>query len=470
MKPTLNRSWLEQQAIPAARVLNFPEKVMQFGTGVLLRALPDHFIHKANLEGVFKGRIVMIKSTRRGDADVHLRQDCLYTTVFAGVRNGEQVKESVLNSSVSRILQANEQWEEVLALASSKDLQVVISNTTEVGLQYVPEDVKTGVPESFPGKLLAVLFARYTSTGGDMNSGLVIIPTELLPDNGLLLKSILNNLAAHNDLDKSFIEWLNTANYFCSSLVDRIVPGKPTPEIRAELAETLPYTDDAMIMAEPYGLWAIEGNAKVRELLSFYTSDPGCIIEEDITVYRELKLRLLNATHTLSCAYAIRAGFDTVIEAMNDPEMRAFIEGMMKEEIAQCIPYDIPQERITSFANEVLDRFSNPYLQHRWLSISVQYSSKMKMRVLPLLNRYHQKFNHIPPRMREGLLAFLEFMTPVRKEGDQYFGSMNGQEYLIDDSNASIFFEARDKEEILSYVSLWGSRIEWMLDDSTTAN
>ena len=270
----------------------------------------------------------MIKSTRRGDADVHLRQDCLYTTVFAGVRNGEQVKEVVLNSSVSRILQANEQWEEVLALASSKELQVVISNTTEVGLQYVPEDIKTGVPESFPGKLLAVLFARYTNTGGDLNSGLVIIPTELLPDNGLLLKSILNNLAAHNDLDKSFIEWLNTANHFCSSLVDRIVPGKPTPEIRAELAETLPYTDDAMIMAEPYGLWAIEGNAKVRELLSFYKSDPGCIIEEDITVYRELKLRLLNATHTLSCAYAIRAGFDTVIEAMNDPEMRAFVEGM----------------------------------------------------------------------------------------------------------------------------------------------
>src|SRR6478736_1103039 len=182
MKPTLNRSWLVGQDIPAAKILEFPEKVMQFGTGVLLRALPDHFIHKANLEGIFKGRIVMIKSTRRGDADVHLRQDCLYTTVFAGMRNGEEVKEAVLNSSVSRILQANDDWEEVLAFAASKDLKVVISNTTEVGLQYVAEDVMTGVPGSFPGKLLAVLHSRYISTGGDPGSGLVIIPTELLPD------------------------------------------------------------------------------------------------------------------------------------------------------------------------------------------------------------------------------------------------------------------------------------------------
>jgi len=466
MKPTLNRSWLVGQDIPAAKILEFPEKVMQFGTGVLLRALPDHFIHKANLEGIFKGRIVMIKSTQRGDADVHIQQDCLYTTVFAGVRNGQTVQETMLNSSVSRILQANDQWEEVLALASSKDLQVIISNTTEVGLQYVAEDIRAGVPVSFPGKLLAVLHSRFIKTSGDVNAGLVIIPTELLPDNGSLLKSILNKLAAHNDLDKSFIEWLNTANYFCSSLVDRIVPGKPTPTIRAELEEKLPYTDNAMIMAEPYGLWAIEGDAKVRELLSFHTADPGCIIEEDITIYRELKLRLLNATHTLCCAYAIRAGFEPVIDAMNDPSFRSFIEGMMKEEIALCIPYDIPQERIIAFANEVIDRFSNPYLQHRWLSISVQYSSKMKMRALPLLNRYHQKFNHIPPRMREGLLAFLEFIKPVRKEGEQYFGLMNGKEYLIDDSNAGIFYEATDREQILSYVSLWGTRIEWMLDDS----
>lgn len=465
MKPALNRTWLTGQNLPEAGILNLPEKVMQFGTGVLLRALPDHFIHEANRKGIFNGRIAMIKSTQRGDTDVHIRQDCLYTTVFAGVKNGEPVRQSVLNSSVSRIIAANEQWQEVLQLATSKDLQLIISNTTEVGLQYVAEDISAGVPASFPGKLLAVLYARYAASAPGTAAGLVIVPTELLPDNGGLLKSILNQLAENNKMDASFIEWMNTANQFCSSLVDRIVPGKPTPVIREELEGTLPYSDDAMIMAEPYGLWAIEGGDAVRERLTFFSANPGCIIEEDITIYRELKLRLLNATHTLSCAYAIKAGFETVLDAMNDPETRAFIVGMMKEEIAVCIPYDIAQERIMAFADEVIDRFSNPYLQHRWMSISVQYSSKMKMRALPLLNRYHQKFNQVPPRMKAGFLAFLEFIKPVRKEGDQYIGSMNGKEYVIDDSNASIFYEATDSEQILTYVSLWGSRLQWMVEE-----
>lgn len=467
MKPILNRNWILEHDKATARILTLPEKVMQFGTGVLLRALPDYYIHKANLQHLFNGRVVMVKSTARGETDVHVRQDCLYTTCLVGIKQGQPVKERLLNSSVSRILSASDQWAEVLTLANSEALEVVISNTTEVGLQYVPENIGETAPASFPGKLLAVLHSRYQYFSGDRDKGLVIIPTELLPDNGLLLKNILNQLAEHNEMSGGFIEWLNDCNQFCSSLVDRIVPGKPSGDIKIELDQELPYQDDALILAEPYGLWAIEGNEKVKEVLSFNNADSGCIVEPDITVYRELKLRLLNATHTLSCAYALKAGFETVIEAMRDPGLRTYVTNLMQEEIAQCIPYDIEPERIHAFADDVIDRFSNPYLQHRWLSISVQYSSKVKMRVLPLWNKYLQKYGKPAPLMLKGLNAFLEFMRPVRKEGDRYYGSLNGKEYLIDDSNAATFYEAslnrsleEYKELMLSYTSLWGQRIQ----------
>jgi tagaturonate reductase len=232
-------------------LLALPEKVLQFGTGVLLRGLPDYLIDQANHQGIFNGRIVVVKSTDAGDAGVFDRQDNLYTLCVRGIKNGQAVSENILCTAISRVLSANQQWQDVLDYASNPDLSVVISNTTEVGIQLVREDIRQMPPASFPGKLLAFLLARYRAFHGDPTKGLVIVPTELVLNNGTELESIVLELAHLNSLEYGFLEWLETSCTFCNSLVDRIVPGKPGSTMAAELEDELGYTDDLLTVTEP---------------------------------------------------------------------------------------------------------------------------------------------------------------------------------------------------------------------------
>ena len=448
--------------IPGEQIFDLPEKVLQFGTGVLLRGLPDYFIDKANKQGVFNGRVVVIKSTDTGSSSEFDKQDGLYTIYSKGIDNGIEVEEATICSAISRVLSATNEWQAILDVAKSPDLQVIISNTTEVGIQLVKEEITDETPASYPGKLLAILHERYTAFNGSAESGLVIIPTELIVDNGKKLEAIVIELAHLNNFEFEFIDWLENHNTFCNSLVDRIVPGKPAKELAAELESKRGYTDDLNIMSETYSLWAIEGDEKVASILSFAKVDKGVVITPDIQLFRELKLRLLNGSHTLSCAVAFLSGFNTVKEAMDDDKFLQFINGVAYDEIIQSIPYEIDPQIAKDFAGKVLDRFRNPHIRHEWLSISVQYSAKLKMRVVPLLLNYYKLNNSVPANMALGFAAFIRFMKVKRKTDGTYVGSVNGLEYTVTDSQTSYFskvWKAQDTDlivnNILSNQQLW---------------
>ncbi|OCX50685.1 altronate oxidoreductase [Mucilaginibacter sp. PPCGB 2223] len=449
--------------VPDAKLFELPEKVLQFGTGVLLRGLPDFFIDKANRAGIFNGRIVVVKSTDTGSSAEFDDQDSLYTLGIKGIVDGKKVEEDIICSSISRVLTAGKDWAAILEFARNPDLQVVISNTTEVGIQLVEGDVHKAPPVSFPGKLLAVLHARYEALGSGEASGLVIVPTELIVDNGKKLKAIVLELASQNDFDKDFINWVDQYNYFCDSLVDRIVPGKPDAKTIERLEDQCGYSDNLRIASEAYSLWAIQGDEKVKSVLSFAKADPGVVIEPDIEIFRELKLRLLNGTHTLSCAVAFLSGFKTVKEAMEDPIFSVFITQLSFNEIAPAIPYQVSQEVAHDFAAKVLDRFRNPHIEHQWISISAQYSSKMKMRVIPVLMQHYRTETTPPENMTLGFAAFIRFMKTVKNAKGEYVGTSNDQEYKVTDDNAAIFAEAWKDENtdhvvhsLLSNENLWG--------------
>ena len=462
-KNNLKRIETNGIVIPSEAIVNLPEKVLQFGTGVLLRALPDYFIDKANREGTFNGRVVAVKSTGNyiGGFDA---QDSLYTLHLTGIENGKKVEESIICAAISRVLAAGDNWRAVLEVARSPELQLIISNTTEVGIQLVAEDVRLNPPSSFPGKLLAVLFERYKFFYGDQNRGLVIVPTELIISNGEKLRSVVMELAALNNLEEPFITWLETNNHFCNSLVDRIVPGHPSPEANHQMEEISGYQDSLSIIAESYCLWAIEGDAKVKEILSFHNVHKGVIITPDIEQYRELKLRLLNGSHTLCCAVAFLSGFITVKEAMNNRVFFDFISGLMYDEIIPAIPYPVDETVANDFATSVLDRFLNPGIAHNWISIATQYSTKMKTRVIPLLLNHYKNRNLVPAYIGFGFAAFIRFMHVIPDEQGSYKGNINGYAYVIKDDNAEVFAKAwRNKEldmvvdTILADTSLWGT-------------
>jgi tagaturonate reductase len=425
--------------LPGEEVFSYPEKVLQFGTGVLLRGLPDYFIDKANKQGVFKGRVVVVKSTD-SDSSAFDKQDGLYTICVRGVEHGKTVEENIVNASITRVLSAKSAWKEILACAANPEMKIIISNTTEVGIQLVQDNIYSEPPVSFPGKLLAFLFERFKVFNGTAESGMLIIPTELITDNGDKLESIVLELAHRNDLDYKFIEWLENHNTFCNSLVDRIVPGRPAKEAAVKIEEELGYSDELLTMSEVFRLWAIEGDETVKQLLSFAQADDNMVIAPDITLFKELKLRLLNGTHTYNSGLAFLSGFNITREAVTDPIYSVFTKKLMHDEIAPAIPFQIDPKVRTAFADNTFERFCNPFIDHQWQSITTQYTSKMKMRNVPLLLHHYELNENVPVHMAAGFAGFLLYMKVTRKQEGKYFGERDGKEYEIKDDAAEYFY------------------------------
>lgn len=443
-------------SVPPPALLQLPETVLQFGTGVLLRGLPDYYIDKANKSGTYGGRIVIVKSTGKGEIDAFEKQDGLYTHCIKGISNGEVLEKNIVNGAVSRVLSASHQWKEILDFAANPALELIISNTTEVGLVLLTnDDVNATPPVSFPAKLLALLRHRYEVFNGDINKGLVIVPTELITDNGKLLKQIVLELAKQNQLDAALIDWLDKANDFCSSLVDRIVPGKLSTAMRQEIVHAYGYTDELGIMSEPYSLWAIETTSnKAKHALRFSAADESMIITADINKYRELKLRLLNGTHTFSCGVACLAGFETVKQGMADATMGTFVKEIMMNEIAPCVVKEtISQQEAKAFANKVVERFQNPFLEHKWISITLNYTQKMKQRNVALLIKHYEKEGTVPPLMALGFAAYLLFMKCELGDNNAYFTTINGIKHPVQDEAAAYFAEIWKSNDAKSVVT-----------------
>jgi len=456
---------------PLEHVFELPDKVLQFGTGVLLRGLCDYFIDKANGQGNFNGRVVVVKSTDGGDATAFDKQDNLYTLCVRGIVDENRIEENIISSAISRVLSAREDWPEILKYAHNRHLQIIISNTTEVGLQLVKESIHQSPPSSFPAKLLAFLYERYQAFVGAAEAGMIIIPTELITDNGKKLLSIVEELAYYNHLDEDFINWLKEHNRFCNSLVDRIVPGKPDAQTLQQLQNELGYEDELLSVCEVYRLWAIQGDYHEKNILSFFEADEGVIVEPHIEIYKELKLRLLNGTHTLTCGLAYLRGFNTVKEGMMDASLSTFISDLMLKEIAQAIPYPLPDSAAYEFGMKVLDRFRNPYLQHQWLNITLQYTSKMKMRDIPILVRYYELYDTAPKNFALGFAAYILFMKGAKKEDRKYYGERNGVYYLINDEKAGYFYEVWQNNSVDDVVTtilhnqeLWGVDLSHFYD------
>ncbi len=391
-------------------------RIMQFGEGNFLRAFIEWILQDLNDKGAISSDVAVVQPMPFGRVKELADQDGLYTLRLEGIDKGEKVKTSRVIDIIGDCVNPFTQYEHFLSYGESEDLQVIISNTTEAGIAFDPTDTDfTQCPKSFPGKLLALLKRRYDRFDGDMSKGLAIIPCELIDNNGDELYKCLTRLAEHNGMDKDFIKWMQTANHFTSTLVDRIVPGYPRNEIDA-IREEVGYVDNNVVKGEIFHLWVLKKEPFVQKVLPADSTGLNVIFADSIKPYKQRKVKILNGSHTAMVPVAYLCGIDTVGEAVNDPVIGKFVRDFIFDEVNPTI--DLPQDQMTAFANSVIERYRNPFIRHELMSIALNSTTKFRTRLLPTLTDYVRITGNLPKHLLFSFAAIVEFHKGKRGDED----------------------------------------------------
>lgn len=443
----------------------YPERILQFGEGNFLRAFTDWMIDKANKDGIYQGSIVLCQPIAQGLKDKINEQNGIYTLAMRGFENGTPVEKIEIITSISRCISPYEDYESLMALAKSPDLEIVISNTTEAGIAYHEGDKLTDKPcVSFPGKVTAFLYERFKAFNGALDKGLLFLPVELIDNNGSELKRIVLQYAKEWELEDTFTEWIENANEFTSTLVDRIVTGYPKDET-AYFEEKLGYRDDLMDTSELFNLWVIEGDKKWAHKLPVHNTDANVIWTEDVKPYKKRKVRILNGAHTSTVLAAFLSGYDIVLDFMKDDTIKSFMNHVIYDEVIPTL--DLPKKELEEFASAVNDRFANPYIKHKLLDISLNSCSKFNARCLPSLLDYTEKKKELPKYLTFSLAAFIKFYEGTMENGSYTGIRKDGVKYPIRDDKMVVEFFAKAWETkdcrhvakaVLSNTALWSGR------------
>lgn len=427
----LNTKFESAADFPDREQMGLPEKAIVFGTGAFLRGFVGFFLDKANKKGLFNGRAVVIQSSKSRRAEILNEQDGLFTLCEQGLEDEKPVQRYSVISSYSRCLAAPFHWKQILELARSPQIEIVFSNTTDVGLSLGEKDLHDDLPpDAFPSKLTRMLKERFDHLGKKKSPGWIIMPCELVQENGRILRELVTQTAINWAYPAEFMEWLDESNTFCSTLVDRIVPGAPETSDYERAESVIGYHDSLLTSAEIYRMFAIQGEEQLADKLDFASADDGIVISGDISPYWERKIRLLNAVHTIMVPKMFMDGKETVLEVMEDADSRRFVWDLMTREIIPVL--SIPKEMALSFAEDVIQRFSNPYLHHQLIQILFQSVTKWRRRVLPLVLANSEKERAVQKKIVQGFAALLHFLRSTRCQDDMhYFGTLKNREYPI---------------------------------------
>lgn len=398
-----------------------PDKIIQFGEGNFLRAFIDWQLDLLNEHTDLNAGVVIVRPIDSKSPSLNL-QDGLYTTVIRGLNEqGETVRDARLIRSVNREINIYQDFDAYLALAHDANIRWVFSNTTEAGIAYVESDAFSDTPpSSYPAKLTRLLYERFSHFAGAADKGWVLLPCELIDYNGEALRELVLRYAQQWQLGEGFIRWLEQHNTFCSTLVDRIVTGYPAAEVET-LQSELGYQDSFLDTAEYFYLFVIQGPQWLAQELRLDKLPLNVRIVDDIKPYKEQKVAILNGAHTALVPVAFLAGINTVGEAMADEQVSRFVELTIADEIVPVL--DLPENELRAFAQAVLSRFRNPFIQHQLLSIALNGMTKYRTRILPQLLANQKKSGSVPPRLTFALAALLAF----------YRGQRNGESYPLQD-------------------------------------
>ena len=459
----LNYQVLKESGYDGFILESAPEKVMQFGEGNFLRAFVDDFIDIANEKAGFNGKVVLVQPIAQGLTDLVNKQEGLYTLYLRGSEKGVKVDDKRVISAVSRCVNPYTDWESVLKLARSEDLEIIVSNTTEAGIAYDPDSAfDQAPPASFPAKLTRVLYERYTAG----RKGIVMLSCELIDNNGKELLKCVNRHIDDWKLDDGFRRWVNEENVFCSTLVDRIVPGRiRDPKEVEALAAANGYEDPLTDVGEVFGIWVIEGPEGLEDRLPFKKAGVPVIVVPDVTPYKKRKVRILNGAHTGFVLGAYLAGYDIVRDCMHDETVLGYMNKMLYDEVIPTLPLD--KKDLEEFARAVQDRFNNPFVNHELMSISLNSTSKWRARIMPTFLDYAEEKGELPPCLTTSFAAYVAFYSnDIQELTDKGLVCRRpkGNEYTVSDDRWVLEFyhdHRNDSPEdlvhaVMTNTEMWG--------------
>ena len=464
---TLNYQVLEKSGYDGYILKNAPEKVLQFGEGNFLRAFVDYWFDLANEKADWNGKCVLVQPIAPGLAKMINEQEGLYTLYLRGSENGQKVDDKRVISSVSRCLNPYEKadYEKMMDVAASDDLEIIVSNTTEAGIVYDPACQQNDCPpSSFPAKLTQVLYHRYKAG----KKGIIMLACELIDNNGKELLKCVNQYIDQWGLEDGFKKYVNEDCTFCGSLVDRIVPGRiRDPKEVAELEEKHGYADPLLDVGEVFGVWVIEGDTKLNDILPFRKAglEDHVFVTPDMSPYKKRKVRILNGAHTGFVLGAYLAGFDIVRDCMHDETILGYMNKMLLQEVVPILPLD--QDDCKKFAAAVEDRFNNPFVNHELMSISLNSTSKWRARNMPSFLEYIEKNGKLPTCLTMSCAAYIAFYSNnIQELNDKGLvcKRAKGNEYTVSDDRYVLeFYNAHKDDDIPTLVhavmtneQMWG--------------
>lgn len=422
-------------------------------------------IDVANEAGAFDGDIVIVKPIAFGSLERFQKQECQYTVSLRGIVDGKPSVSNRLVTSVTDAVGAYEAYETYSELAKLDTLRFVVSNTTEAGIVYDPDDrLEFCPPRSFPGKLTKFLYERFCFFAGAEDKGLILLPVELIDDNGIHLKACVLRLANDWNLGSEFVQWVEKNCVFCSTLVDRIITGYPKEE-EGTLWEQFGYRDELIVTGEPFALWVIESERDISEELPLDRAGLPVLFTKDQKPYKQRKVRILNGAHTSFVLASYLAGNNSVLESMEDDLIRTFMLRTIYDEIIPTLT--LPEEELKQFAEAVVVRFQNPYVKHALLSIALNSVSKWRARCMPSLLGYVKKYGDLPKRLTFSLAALIAFYRGSEMREKALIGHRGEEEYKILDDEAVLQFFADNSQKpadelvtaFLKQENIWGQNL-----------
>lgn len=431
-----------------------PIKVLQFGEGNFLRAFVDYMIDIANENSVFDGDIVMVKPIVSGNSDRFTMQESQYTVVLRGITEGRACTLKRQITSVADMVDPYINYDIYMEYALLASLRFVVSNTTEAGIVFDESDSFDACPpKSYPGKLTKMLYERYVHFKGDLDCGLIVLPVELIDDNGTQLKNCVKRFADIWKLDPQFLKWLDEGCIFCNTLVDRIVTGYPKDEAES-LWKELGYKDELLVTGEPFALWVIESNKAIDKEFPLEKAGLPVIFTDNQKPYKQRKVRILNGAHTSFALASYLSGNDYVLESMKDAVIYDFMCQTIYDEVIPTL--SLPKTELTAFADSVIERFKNPYIHHSLLSISLNSVSKWRARCMPSFIKYIYVYGKLPRHLTFSISALAAFYTGDEIRDGVLIGHRGDKEYKIIDEEAVLkFFAEHSGKPALSLMNLF---------------